>query len=96
MIEIIFDLPVSSLRQRMIDEMNMRRFVRKTQIDYIRHQERFAYYLGRPPDTATPEDLRQFQIDQRDAGVGLSRLSPWPSAPLAQLPRRQPLMLLSL
>ncbi|SEJ92422.1 hypothetical protein SAMN05518849_11897 [Sphingobium sp. AP50] len=30
----------------MIDEMNMRRFARKTQIDYIRHVERFAYYLG--------------------------------------------------
>ena len=39
MIEIISDLPVSSLRQRMIDEMNMRRFARKTQIDYIRHVE---------------------------------------------------------
>ena len=75
MIEIISDLPVSSLRQRMIDEMNMRRFARKTQIDYIRHVERFAYYLGRPPDTATPEDLRQFQIDQRDAGVGLPTMN---------------------
>ena len=31
MIEIISDLPVSSLRQRMIDEMNMSRFARKTQ-----------------------------------------------------------------
>ncbi len=75
MIEIISDLPVSSLRQRMIDEMNMSRFARKTQIDYVRHVERFAYYLGRPPDTATPEDLRQFQIDQQDAGVGLPKIN---------------------
>jgi hypothetical protein len=75
MIEIISDLPVGSLRQRMIDEMNMRRFARKTQIDYVRHVERFAYYLGRPPDTATPEDLRQFQIDQQDAGVGLPTMN---------------------
>jgi len=26
-------------------------------------------FLGRPPDTATAEDLRRFQVEQRDAGV---------------------------
>jgi hypothetical protein len=29
---------------------------------------RFATFLGRSPDTATA-DVRQFQIEQRDAGV---------------------------
>lgn len=43
------DAPVSSLRQRMIEDMNMRRFTRKTQFDYVRHVARFAAYLGRPP-----------------------------------------------
>ena len=28
-----------------------------------------ATFLGRPPDTATTEDLRRFQVEQRDAGV---------------------------
>ena len=70
----ISDVAVSSLRQRMIDDMNLRRFTRKTQFDYVRHVARFATSLGRPPDTATAEDLRLFQVKQRDAGT--SRATP--------------------
>ena len=58
-----------SLRQRLIDDMNMRRFSPETQRNYIRDVGRFATFVGRPPDTATAEDLRRFQIEQRDAGV---------------------------
>ena len=61
--------PVSRLRQRLIDDMNMRRFSPTTQRNYLRDVGRLATYLGRPPDTATAEDLRLFQIEQRDAGV---------------------------
>ena len=61
--------PVSPLRQRLIDDMTMRRFSRETQRNYIRDVGRLAAFLGRPPDTATAEDLRRFQIEQRDAGV---------------------------
>src|SRR5215211_3243300 len=60
---------VSPLRQRLIDDMNMRRFSCETQRNYIRDVGRFATFLGRPPDTATAEDLRRFQVEQRDAGV---------------------------
>ena len=60
---------VSSLRQRLIDDMNMRRFSPETQRNYIRDVRRFATFLGRAPDTATAEDLRRFQIEQREAGV---------------------------
>ena len=67
--EYIPAIPVSPLRQRLIDDMNMRRFSRETQRNYIRDVGRFATFLGRPPDTATAEDLRRFQVEQRDAGV---------------------------
>jgi site-specific recombinase XerD len=60
---------ISPLRQRMIDDMNVRRFSRETQRNYVRDVGRFATFLGRSPDTATPDDVRQFQIDQREAGV---------------------------
>jgi len=53
MTNVLPDTPVTSLRQRMIEDMNMRRFTRKTQFDYVRHVARFATYFGRPPDTAT-------------------------------------------
>jgi site-specific recombinase XerD len=61
--------PVSPLRQRLIDDMNMRHFSRETQRNYVRDVGRFATFLGRPPDTATAEDLRRFQIEQREGGM---------------------------
>jgi site-specific recombinase XerD len=62
-------IAVSPLRQRLIDDMVLRRFSRETQRNYIRDVSRFATFLGRPPDTATAEDLRRFQIEQQAAGV---------------------------
>jgi integrase/recombinase XerD len=44
---------ISPLRQRLIDDMNMRRFSRETQRNYIRDMGRFATFLRRSPDTAT-------------------------------------------
>ena len=60
---------VSPLRQRFIDDMTMRRFSRETQRNYIRDVGRFATFLGRSPHMATAEDVRQFQIEQQQAGV---------------------------
>ena len=60
---------IGPLRQRLIDDMNMRRFSRETQRNYIRDVGRFASFLGRSPHTATAEDVRRFQIEQHDAGV---------------------------
>jgi integrase/recombinase XerD len=59
----------SPLRQRLIDDMTMRRFSRETQRNYLRDVGRFATWLCRSPHTATAEDVRQFQIEQQDAGV---------------------------
>jgi site-specific recombinase XerD len=75
MANVLSDAPATSLRQRMIEDMNMRRFTRKTQFDYVRHVARFATYLGRPPDTATVEELRQFQVEQREAGIGIPTMN---------------------
>ena len=61
--------PTSPLRQRLIEDMNMRRFCHATRRNYIRDVARFATFLGRPPDTATAEDIRRFQVEQRDTGV---------------------------
>ena len=69
MIQPMLDAPVSPLRQRLIDDMAMRRFSRETQRNYIRDVGRFATFLGRPPDTATPDDLRRFQVEKHEAGV---------------------------
>jgi site-specific recombinase XerD len=60
---------ITPLRQRLIDDMEVRRFSRETQRNYIRDIGRFATYLRRSPDTATAEEVRRFQIEQLDAGV---------------------------
>jgi integrase/recombinase XerD len=54
--------PISSLRQRMIDDMTARRFKEKVQKDYVRHVRTFTAFLDRSPDTATSEDLRRYQL----------------------------------
>ena len=61
--------PISALRLRPIEDMNMRRFSRATQRNYIRDVGRSASFLGRTPDSATAEDVRRFQIVQREAGT---------------------------
>jgi integrase/recombinase XerD len=69
------DRPVTPLRQRMLDDMAMRALRSRTQHDYIRHVRAFAAFLGRSPDTATAEDVRRFQLHQREHGVGEGTIS---------------------
>jgi len=61
--------PISPIRRRMIEDMIIRGINEKTQNDYIRHVKNFTIFIGRSPDTATPEDLRAYQLHQREAGV---------------------------
>src|SRR5258707_883045 len=61
--------PISPLRQRMLEDMSMRRFVPDTQREYIRAVKRLATFLGRSPDSATPEELRAFQLHLTETGV---------------------------
>jgi integrase/recombinase XerD len=60
----------TSLRERLIDDMNVRRLSLATQRNYVRDVARFAGWLGRPPDQATDEDLRRYQIEQSETGLG--------------------------
>jgi site-specific recombinase XerD len=66
---------VSPLRQRMLEDMRMRRLAPQTQTAYIRAVRRFAAYLHRPPDTATVEDLRNFQLHLVDEGTSPTTLN---------------------
>jgi site-specific recombinase XerD len=60
---------ISPLRRRMIEDMMVRKFVEKTQKDYIRHVKGLTIFLGRSPDTATAEDLRRYQLHLTESGV---------------------------
>jgi site-specific recombinase XerD len=62
---------VSPLRQRMIEDMNARKLCAGTQRGHIRSCKRFAAFLKRSPDTATPDDIRRFQLHLAETGVSI-------------------------
>ena len=67
--------PASPLRQRMIDDMNVLGLKDKTQRGYVRAVSAFAGFLGRSPETATPEDVRRYQVQSSKAGVPVSAMN---------------------
>lgn len=56
------DKAISPLRQRMIEDMTIRKLTPKTQRDYVQRVKHFAAFLGRSPDTASFEDVRRYQL----------------------------------
>ncbi|MGO4170497.1 phage integrase N-terminal SAM-like domain-containing protein [Novosphingobium sp. YAF33] len=65
--------PISLLRPRMQHDI-MRPAPAHTR-PVIRHVRRFAAYLGRPLNTATAEDLRNFQIHQHESGASAGTIN---------------------
>jgi integrase/recombinase XerD len=61
--------PISPLRQRMIEDMQMRKLAPKTQASYICAVKKLSDYLGHSPHTAIAEDLRKFQLHLTDTGT---------------------------
>jgi hypothetical protein len=53
---------ISPLRQRMIEDMTMRKLTPQTQANYLRAVIKFTRFFGQSPDLASPEDLRAFQL----------------------------------
>jgi len=53
----------------MLEDMAMRGLRQDTQRDYVRYVRSFVAFLKRPPHTATPEDIRRFQVHQAENGV---------------------------
>src|SRR4051812_4461392 len=62
---------ITPLRQRMIEDMTARKLGAHTQRSHIYSCKRFAAFLKRSPDTATLEDLRQFQLHLAETGMSI-------------------------
>ncbi len=67
--------PISPLRQRMTDDMTLRKLGDKTQSAYLRAVRGLALYLHRSPDTATAEELRLYQLSLVGRGVSAITLN---------------------
>ena len=60
---------VSPLRQRMIDDMTLRKLSPKTQSAYIRSVKNLSCFMESPLRTAGAEDLRRYQLHLVEQGV---------------------------
>src|SRR5215472_1724641 len=59
------------LRQRMIEDMAGRKLNPHTQRSHIHSCKRFAAWLKHSPDTATPDEVRQFQLYLIESGMSI-------------------------
>jgi integrase/recombinase XerD len=60
---------MSPLRQRMIDDMKLRRMGEHGQRDYLRAVRNFMVFLGRSPDKAEAADLKRYQLHLIENGA---------------------------
>jgi len=74
------DKAISPLRQRLIDDMAIRRLGPKTQHDYIRRVKSFADFVGHSPDKATAEDVHRYQLWLASIGATVSTVNATASA----------------
>ena len=62
---------VSPLRQRMVEDMAARKLNPHTQRGHLYSCKRFAAWLKRSPDTATPDEVRGFQLHLVESGKSI-------------------------
>ena len=60
---------MSPLRARMMEDMRIRGMAEGSQKAHIRALKDFTAFLGRSPDTATPDDVRAYQLHMADSNV---------------------------
>ena len=51
---------MTTLRQKMIEDMQLHSFADRTQDSYLRAVRQLAAYFNKPPDQITEEELRQY------------------------------------
>ncbi len=63
--------PMTPLRARMIADMSGRNLGPASQTSHLRACKRFAAWLGRSPETATPDDVKYFQHHLVESGTSI-------------------------
>jgi len=69
------DQRMSRLRRRFIEDMTARKLGAKTQAHSIRAVKQLAEFLGRSPASASAEDLRRYQLELVERGIGSPALN---------------------
>lgn len=66
---------MNPLRQRMIEDMQVRHLAPKTQSSYIQQIAAFARYFKKSPELLGPEDIRTWQLHLTQKGLSASSLT---------------------
>jgi hypothetical protein len=69
------ELTVNPLRQRMIEDMQVRHLAPKTQSSYVQQVAAFARYFGKSPELLEPEHIRTYQLYLTRKGLSASSLT---------------------
>jgi site-specific recombinase XerD len=69
------DKTISPLRQRLIDDMTIRRLAPKTQVAYVNGVKKFAAFLRVSPDKATTDDLRLFRLELARSALSVTAIN---------------------
>lgn len=65
---------MNPLRQRMLEDMQIRNFASSTQEAYVRAVANFARHFGRSPDQLGPGEIRTYQVfltQEKQTGYGV-------------------------
>src|SRR5260221_3464133 len=54
--------PMTTLRQRMLEDLRIRNYAPTTVACYIRSVAEFAQHFNKPPDQLGPEEIRSWQL----------------------------------
>ena len=63
--------PTTPLRARMISDLSARNLGPASQTSHLRACKRFAAWLGRSPETASPDDVKHFQQHLIESGTSI-------------------------
>src|SRR6266581_4583626 len=66
---------VNPLRQRMIEDMQVRHLAPKTQLSYVQQVAAFARYFNKSPELLEPEHIRTYQLYLTQKGLSPSSLT---------------------
>jgi site-specific recombinase XerD len=66
---------MTSLRQRMIEDLRIRNYSPRTVDSYVRLVARYAQHYGRSPDTLGPEDVRAYQVHLLEQGTSWAQFN---------------------
>jgi integrase/recombinase XerD len=64
---------MTPLRQRMLEDLQVRNYASRTQETYSDHVGRFARHFGRSPEQLGPEEIRGYQLHLIESGTSRSQ-----------------------